>query len=88
LEDKDIINAIYEIRERIVRIETKLDQYNDIRNTAYKAKELAESNEEKIKELKENQKELKENQKWAGRTAVGTLFGLIAKVIYDSITGR
>lgn len=41
-----------EIRERVVRIETKLDQYNAVREAAYKAKEMAEDALEGVRELR------------------------------------
>lgn len=81
MENKDIINAIYEVRERVVRIETKLDKYNKVRETAYKAKEEAEKNREEICELKET-------QKWVARTGVASILGLLLKILYDSFVGR
>jgi len=79
--DKEIMQAIYDVRERVVRIETKLDQYNAVRETAYKAKELAEDNEKAIGELKDS-------QKWGTRTGIGALVGLLGKIFYDAIFGR
>lgn len=42
-----------EVRERVVRIETKLDTYNGIREAAYAAKAMGESNERTICKLQE-----------------------------------
>jgi len=75
------MQAIYDVRERVVRIETKLDKYNEVRETAYEAKEMAEDNEKAIKEMKEG-------QKWASRTGVGAILGLAGKIIYDAVLGR
>ena len=41
-----------EVRERLVAIETKLDRYQDLQQTAYSAKALAEHNMDDIRELK------------------------------------
>jgi len=79
--DKEIMQAIYDVRERVVRIETKLDQYNAVRETAYKAKEMAEDNEKAIGELKDS-------QKWGIRAGTSSLIGLLVKVVYDAIMGR
>ncbi len=43
---------LQELRERLVRIETKLDRYGHIQETAYAAKALAERNADDIRELK------------------------------------
>jgi len=55
-----------DIRERVVRIETKLDQYNGIREAAYAALEQAEDNTEAIRELKDD-------RKWLWRTVIGAM---------------
>jgi hypothetical protein len=41
-----------ELRERLVAIETKLDHFNETRNTAYKALAIAERTADDIKDLK------------------------------------
>jgi len=75
--DQNVMQAIYDVRERVVRIETKLDQYNAVRETAYAAKEMAEDNEKAIGEIKKGV--------WTGVTS---LVGLLVKVVYDSMVGR
>jgi hypothetical protein len=55
-----------EIRERVVRIETKLDYYNGIRETAHEAKNMSISNCEAIREIKGN-------MTWLWRTIGGAL---------------
>ncbi len=67
-----------EIRERVVRIETKLDAYNGVREAAFTAKNLSETNNEAIKELKDD-------RKWLWRTTAGAL---ILAMINLLLTGR
>ena len=81
MDNQELARAIYDVKERVVRIETKLDQYNAVRETAYKAKEMAEDNAEKIIELKES-------QKWATRTGFSSLIGVCLKVLYDAFMGK
>ena len=61
--DKDITQ---EILERVVRIETKIDGYNHLREKVEKAYSLAKNNAEDIKEIKDN-------NKWLWRTIAGAL---------------
>ncbi len=50
--DESIPVWAQEIRERVVRIETKLDNYTDIREAAADARRLGESNCKEIAEIK------------------------------------
>lgn len=90
--DPEAMKAMYEIKEavltavndvstRVTRIETKLDRYNAVKETAYSAKELSEDNEKAIEKLEDS-------QKWGIRTGIGSLVGLLMKVGYDLIFGR
>ena len=47
-------NILHEVLERIVRIETKIDNYNNVKGTAYEALNLAKSNREKIEKIESN----------------------------------
>lgn len=68
-----------EIRERMVRIETKLDQYNGIREAAYGAKNTAEGCADDIKEIKAS-------LTWSWRTIAGAIVtGLVA--VYMQLKG-
>lgn len=70
-----------EILERIVRIETKIDNYNDIRERADKALNLAENNKDKISEIRDS-------LKWAWRTIGAALIsGSIGIIFYYIKTG-
>ena len=55
-----------EILERVVRIETKIDGYNHLREKVEKAYSMAKDNTEDIKEIKDN-------NKWLWRTIAGAL---------------
>lgn len=66
--------VLQEIRERIVRIETKLDNYNDLRATAEKAYALSTQNTTNIKRIEDN-------LTWLWRTVVGSIItGTIAAI--------
>ena len=61
-----------EIRERVVRIETKLDYYNEIRETAYKAKITADNCETTLKNITKD-------LKWAWRVVISAILsGIVA----------
>lgn len=70
---------LMEIRERLVRVETKLDNYNGLR-------EKVDAHETKLAETEARSKsnchridELEENNKWIWRTVAGSLIaGAIA----------
>ena len=55
-----------ELLERVVRIETKIDGYNNLREKLDKTYGIALSNREDIKETKDN-------QKWLWRTFIGAI---------------
>jgi hypothetical protein len=52
--EENIPNWAQDMKERLVRLETKLDQYNSIREAAYNAKNLSETNSTDIAEIKGN----------------------------------
>jgi len=63
--------VIQEILERVVRIETKIESYNGLREKLDKAYGMSYNNRDDITEMKDN-------QKWLWRTVIG---GFIAGVI-------
>lgn len=73
--DKDVVQ---EILERVVRIETKIDGYNNLREKLDKTYNIATSNRNKINELRDN-------AKWLWRTIAGTI---IAGIIGALLTFR
>ena len=68
-------DRVQEILERVVRIETKIDGYNHLREKLDKTYSLAQSNKEKISEIKDN-------TKWLWRTIAGAiLLGILGAII-------
>lgn len=59
-------NVLNELLERVVRIETKIDGYNNLREKLDKTYGIATSNKEDIREMKDT-------QKWLFRTFVGAI---------------
>lgn len=63
-----------EILERLIRIETKLDDYDSTKTKVEEARSKAFSNERRLNEIEDK-------QKWLERTVVGTVItGIIAIV--------
>lgn len=59
-------NILDELLERVVRIETKIDGYNNLREKLDKTYGMASSNREDIREMKDA-------QRWLFRTFVGAI---------------
>lgn len=70
--------VLSEIRERLVRVETKIDAMKDVKATAETAKETANEALEKSKSAHLRINEVADNQRWLWRTFVG---GIIAAII-------
>jgi len=74
--------VLSEIRERVVRLETKIDAMTDVRTTADEAKEKAIEALDKAKSAHHRLDEIKDNQKWLWRTVAGTIIaGVIGALI-------
>lgn len=74
-------NVITELIDRLARIETKIDDYNNLRDKLDKAYGITKGNEKDIIEIKDN-------QKWLWRAFVGGLIGLIMSFISSMIIWR
>lgn len=59
-----------EVLTRLAVIESKLDNYKEVKTIAYQADTRSKQNEKEIKEMKEN-------GKWLKRTIIGEVIGLI-----------
>jgi hypothetical protein len=71
----DIQKVIHEILERVVRIETKIESYNGLREKLDKCYGMTSANTDDVKEMKDN-------QKWLWRTIAGVLItGFIVTAI-------
>lgn len=55
-----------EMKERLARLETKIDRYNNVRDTAYEAKQKALENERDIEQLQAD-------RQWLYRLVIGAL---------------
>ncbi|KMZ42496.1 MULTISPECIES: hemolysin XhlA family protein [Bacillales] len=67
------MQVLSDIRERIVRVETKLDSMTDVRATAEEAKEKANEALQYGKSAHHRLNEVADNQKWLWRTVIGAL---------------
>lgn len=85
-----------EVMERLIKIETKLDNYEQIKETAYQnqkdileIRNKAESRDElfktKIEEMDEEITAIQDNSKWLARTIGATLIGVAIAVIIACI---
>lgn len=70
MENQEILS---EIRERIVRVETKIDSMKDISKTADEAKEKANEALLSAKSAHHRIEDVADNQKWLWRTVIGAL---------------
>lgn len=59
-------NILNELLERVVRIETKIDGYNNLREKLDRTYGMALSNRENIQEMKDT-------QRWLFRTFIGAI---------------
>ncbi len=64
-----------EVIERLARIETKLDDYEDIRHKADDAYNKSNQNERRIQELEDN-------NKWLKRTTIGAVITSLVALIF------
>lgn len=64
-----------EILERLIRIETKLDDYDSTKTKVEEARSKAYSNERRINEIEDK-------QKWLERTVVGTVIAGIIAIVF------
>ncbi|MCV3204965.1 hemolysin XhlA family protein, partial [Enterococcus faecium] len=63
--------ALQDVVERLVRIETKLDNYESLREKADSAKDLADKSYSVALNNAEDIKEMKNNNKWAWGYMIG-----------------
>ncbi|ADQ06525.1 protein of unknown function DUF1267 [Caldicellulosiruptor hydrothermalis 108] len=73
--------VIQEILERLTRIETKLDDYNKVREKIDNANSQLQIHEEKIKHVEGRVSNIEANNKWLWRTVVGAIITLLMSII-------
>lgn len=73
--------VLSDIRERVVRVETKIDAITDLREmaestreTAFEALQLAKSSHQRIDEIADN-------QRWLWRTLVGAILAAVIAAV-------
>lgn len=70
---EETTRMLSDIRERVVRVETKIDSMTDVRATADKAKAMAGEALHYGRTAHEQLNEIKDNQRWLWRTVIGGL---------------
>jgi len=75
------VQVLTDIRERIVRLETKIDAMTDVRETAEEAKETAHEAAISSRSAHKRLDEILDNQKWLWRTVVGAIIAVVIAAI-------
>ena len=78
---------IQDVVERLVRIETKLDNYEVLREKTEDAKEKADYAFSIAKNNEEDIKEIKENQKWSWRSIAGIWVSVVGYLFTKYLGG-
>lgn len=65
--------VLSDIRERVVRLETKIDAMTDVREAAETARDAAMQGLQAAKSAHHRIDEIADNQRWLWRTAVGAI---------------
>lgn len=71
--DSEMSRVLSDIRERMVRVETKIDSMTDVRITAEDAKETAQEALQYGKSAHHRLNDVADNQRWLWRTVVGAV---------------
>lgn len=64
-----------EVLDRLTKIETKIDDYKEIKKDTSEALQLSKANSEDIKEIKDN-------TKWLWRTIAGILIAGVIAIVF------
>ncbi|WP_255570519.1 hemolysin XhlA family protein [Cohnella sp. CFH 77786] len=73
--------VLSEIRERVVRLETKIDAMTDVRETAETAREAALQAAQAAKSAHHRIDEIADNQRWLWRTVVGAILAAAVAIL-------
>jgi len=68
-------NFTREVLERLIKIETKIDDLNELRKTAHQANNLSKVNAEKIEKLEGN-------QKWLTYSIIGAVIIVLIERVF------
>ncbi|XID92514.1 hemolysin XhlA family protein [Paenibacillaceae bacterium WGS1546] len=73
--------VLSEIRERVVRLETKIDAMTDVRETADAARESALEALQSARSSHLRIDEIADNQRWLWRTLVGAIIAAVIAAV-------
>jgi len=73
--------VLSEIRERVVRLETKIDAMTDVRDTAEAARDTALEALQSAKSAHLRIDEIADNQRWLWRTLVGAIVAAVIAAV-------
>ncbi|WP_256758707.1 hemolysin XhlA family protein [Cohnella sp. WQ 127256] len=73
--------VLSDIRERVVRLETKIDAMTDVRETAEAARDAALQGLQSSKSAHLRIDEIADNQRWLWRTLVGAILAAIVAAV-------
>ncbi|WP_372632984.1 hemolysin XhlA family protein [Cohnella sp.] len=73
--------VLSEIRERVVRLETKIDALTDVRETAEAARDTAHEALQLTKSAHLRIDEIADNQRWLWRTLVGAIVATVIAAV-------
>lgn len=75
------MQVLSDIRERVVRLETKIDAMTDVRDTAAEAKEIGAEALQSTRSAHHRLDEVADNQRWLWRTLVGAIIAAIIAAV-------
>ncbi|BBI31464.1 hemolysin XhlA family protein [Cohnella abietis] len=73
--------VLSDIRERVVRLETKIDAMTDVRDTAEAARDAAIEALQMAKSAHKQVDEIADNQRWLWRTVVGAILAAVIAAV-------
>ncbi|QTH41721.1 hemolysin XhlA family protein [Cohnella sp. LGH] len=73
--------VLSEIRERVVRLETKIDAMTDVRDTAEAARDTALEALQSTRSAHLRIDEIADNQRWLWRTLVGAIIAAVIAAV-------
>ena len=79
--------VLTDIRERLVRVETKIDGMRDIRETAENAEKTANEAIQSAKTAHHRIDDISDNQKWLWRTVIGSVIAGAIGFLWKGIGG-
>lgn len=78
--------VLSEIRERLVRVETKIDSMNDVKMTADTAKAIATEALQDSRSAQRRIDDIEDNQRWLWRTTVGAIMAAVISAIIAAMS--